>query len=60
MIEFKEEFPQEIKKLAKKHKINVFDYDTFYNLLYDLSKFDDELTGKYLETWLDFDINQLK
>ena len=59
-LEFKKEFPKEIKQLASKHKIKVFEYDTFYNLLYTLSKYDAELVDKYLTTYLDCNLQTLK
>ena len=52
------EFPLDIKKLARKHRVDWREYDTFYNLLYALAPFDPELTGNYLETLEDFNIQE--
>lgn len=52
------EIPSEIKKLARKHKVDWKNYDTFYNLLYDLAQFDPDLCGYHLEHSKDFNIQE--
>lgn len=49
--------PKEISKLCTQHKVKWRQFDTFYNLLYTLSKYDPDLCGKYLEISADYNIS---